>query len=207
MSINDAEHGTVTTDRASAFKGDTITVTATPVDGYMLASLTVTTVSGESVTVTDGAFVMPKGNVVITAAFACPHASYTLTGWNWAEDYSSATATFACGVCGDEQNVSGTVTEVEVSAATATADKVVKYTASLTFNGKTYTTETGNVTLPGTATGEPDTPPTEPTDPGTPSGDNICKWDNVDHGTSFWGRLVRFFHSILYFFAHLFGRR
>ena len=47
---------------------------------------------------------------------------------------------------------------------------------------------------------------TEPTDPATPSGDNICKWDNVDHGTSFWGRLVRFFHSILYFFAHLFGR-
>ena len=286
VSINDAEHGTVTTDRASAFKGDTITVTATPVDGYMLASLTVTTVSGESVTVTDGAFVMPKGNVVITAAFACPHASYTLTGWSWAEDYSSATATFACGVCGDErtvpasietfevspadcendrvvkyvatvefgggtytdtkenvtlagtatghtygepvwswtadhrgvtatftcacgdeQNVPGTVTEVEVSAATATADKVVKYTASLTFNGKTYTTETGNVTLPGTATGEPDTPPTEPSDPGTPTGSNICKWDNVDHGTSFWGRLVKFFHSILYFFAHLFGRR
>ena len=48
---------------------------------------------------------------------------------------------------------------------------------------------------------------TEPTDPDTPSGDNVCKWDNVDHGTSFWGRLVRFFHSILYFFAHLFGRR
>ena len=104
-------------------------------------------------------------------------------------------------------SVSGTVTEVEVSAATATADKVVKYTASLTFNGKTYTTETGNVTLPGTATGEPDTPPTEPTDPDTPTGSNICKWDNVDHGTSFWGRLVKFFHSILYFFAHLFGRR
>ena len=49
--------------------------------------------------------------------------------------------------------------------------------------------------------------PTEPTDPDTPSGDNVCKWDNVDHGTSFWGRIVKFFHSILYFFAHLFGRR
>ena len=48
---------------------------------------------------------------------------------------------------------------------------------------------------------------TEPTDPDTPSGDNVCKWDNVDHGTSFWGRLVKFFHSILYFFAHLFGRK
>ncbi|MBR0509326.1 MAG: right-handed parallel beta-helix repeat-containing protein [Clostridia bacterium] len=207
VSVNDAEHGTVTADKASAFKGDTVAVTATPADGYTLASLTVETGSGESVTVTDGAFVMPREDVVITAAFACPHASYTLTGWSWAEDYSSATATFACGACGDEQNVPGTVTEVEVSAATATADKVVKYTASLTFNGKTYTTETGNVTLPGTATGEPDTPPTEPIDPDTPTGSNICKWDNMDHGTSIWGRLVKFFHSILYFFAHLFGRR
>ncbi len=49
--------------------------------------------------------------------------------------------------------------------------------------------------------------PTEPTDPDTPAGDNICKWDNVDHGTSIWGRIVRFFHSILYFFAHLFGKK
>ena len=49
--------------------------------------------------------------------------------------------------------------------------------------------------------------PTEPTDPDTPSGDNVCKWDNVDHGASFWGKIIRFFHSILYFFAHLFGRK
>ena len=49
--------------------------------------------------------------------------------------------------------------------------------------------------------------PTDPTDPDTPSGSNKCPWDNVDHGTSFWGRIVRFFHNILYFFAHLFGRR
>ncbi len=49
--------------------------------------------------------------------------------------------------------------------------------------------------------------PTEPSEPDTPSGDNLCPWDSVDHGTSFWGRIVRFFHSILYFFAHLFGLR
>jgi hypothetical protein len=50
--------------------------------------------------------------------------------------------------------------------------------------------------------------PTEPTDPDHPSGgDNTCPWDAMDHGTSFWGRIVRFFHSILYFFAHLFGKK
>ena len=49
--------------------------------------------------------------------------------------------------------------------------------------------------------------PTEPTEPDEPSGSNNCPWDDVDHGTSFWGRVVRFFHTILYFFAHLFGVR
>ena len=275
VSVIDAEHGAVTADKASAFKGDTVTVTATPADGYTLASLTVTTVSGESVPVTDGAFVMPREDVVITAAFACPHASYTLTDWSWAEDYSSATATFACGVCGDTVMLTDNApVKTQVSAATPAADEVVCYTATVTFNEQIYTDKTGNVTVPGTADqmaadaaealidtigmveytpeckakidaarsayndlsdaqkalvenygvleaaevrynelkAAAETPtdpsdPTEPTDPGTPSGDNICKWDNVDHGTSFWGRLVKFFHSILYFFAHLFGRR
>lgn len=278
VSVNDAEHGTVTTDRASAFKGDTITVTVTPADGYTLASLTVMTVSGESVAVTDGAFVMPREDVVITAAFACPHASYTLTGWSWAEDYSSATATFACGVCGDTVRLTDNApVKTQVSPATPAADEVVCYTATVTFNEQIYTDKTGNVTVPGTAdqmaadaaealidaigtveytpackakidaartayndlsdaqkalvenyetltaaesrytelkaaAETPDAPgdptdPTNPADPTEPTGNNICKWDNVDHGTSFWGRLVRFFHSILYFFAHLFGRR
>ena len=50
--------------------------------------------------------------------------------------------------------------------------------------------------------------PTEPTDPDSPSGgSHTCPWDGVDHGTSFWGRIVRFFHAILYFFARLFGLR
>ena len=132
--------------------------------------------------------------------------------WTWSEDHSSVTATFTCEKGDDIKTVTQNTTEVEVSAATATADQVVKYTVSVTVNGKTYTTESENVTVPGTATGTPDTPtdptqPENPTDPDTPSGSNLCKWDNVDHGTSFWGRIVKFFHSILYFFAHLFGRR
>ena len=55
----------------------------------------------------------------------------------------------------------------------------------------------------------PDDPtnPTEPENPPTPADDeNICKYCGEDHGTSFWGKIVAFFHSILYFFAHLFGR-
>lgn len=40
----------------------------------------------------------------------------------------------------------------------------------------------------------------------TLSGGSACKWCGETH-TGFWGAIVRFFHSILYFFAHLFGRR
>ena len=95
---------------------------------------------------------MPREDVVITAAFACPHASYTLTGWSWAEDYSSATATFACGVCGDTVRLTDNApVKTQVSPATPAADEVVCYTATVTFNEQIYTDKTGNVTVPGTA--------------------------------------------------------
>ena len=53
------------------------------------------------------------------------------------------------------------------------------------------------------------TDPTNPTEPTTsdPSGNsgNKCPWDGVDHGSSFGGRFVRFWHTFFYFWAHLFG--
>ena len=96
---------------------------------------------------------------------------------------------------------------MEVSAATAKDDQVVKYTVSLTFDGKTYTTETENITVPGTATGE-DTPsqPDTPTKPDKPSESGKCKWCGKHH-SGFWQSIVGFWHNIFYFFAHLFGRR
>ena len=35
---------------------------------------------------------------------------------------------------------------------------------------------------------------------------NRCKFCGKNHGTSFFGKLIAFFHKIAYFFAHLFGR-
>ena len=46
--------------------------------------------------------------------------------------------------------------------------------------------------------------PTDPTEP--PADEGLCKWCGQPH-TGFFGKLVGFFHSILYFFAHLFGKR
>ena len=49
--------------------------------------------------------------------------------------------------------------------------------------------------------------PDEPDeDQNEPAGENLCKWCGELH-EGFWGKLVGFFHAILYFFAHLFGKR
>ena len=54
--------------------------------------------------------------------------------WEWAEDFSSATATFTCPVEGDTQVVEATVT-IEDNEETG----MRKYTATVEFEGKTYT--------------------------------------------------------------------
>ena len=53
--------------------------------------------------------------------------------------------------------------------------------------------------------------PTEPADPTDPTdssdtGNRLCKYCGRDHSGSFIQRIIGFFHSILYFFAHLFGK-
>ena len=56
--------------------------------------------------------------------------------------------------------------------------------------------------------GGPDAPDDSdnPDSPDDPQGDSLCKWCGKPH-KGFRGKLTGFFHSILYFFAHLFGRR
>lgn len=67
--------------------------------------------------------------------------------WTWADDYSSATATVTCSVCGDEQNKTVTpVYEVE-TPATEEATGVGVYTATVTLEGKNYT-DTKKVEIP-----------------------------------------------------------
>lgn len=131
--------------------------------------------------------------------------------WIWTEDFTAA-VTFTCKNGDDAQTPAVTVTSTVTRQPTATETGEKTYTASTQFGGEVYTDFKTEV-LP--VTGGPDDPatPTDPTEPvgptapDTQAGDNLCKWDNTDHGTSFFGRLIRFFHSILYFFAHLFGRR
>lgn len=44
-----------------------------------------------------------------------------------------------------------------------------------------------------------------PADPSTENS-TVCKFCKKIHGNSLWERIISFFHSIFYFFAHLFGK-
>ena len=51
---------------------------------------------------------------------------------------------------------------------------------------------------------EPSTEP--PTEPDQPHRSNLCKWCGEPH-TGFWGKIVGIWHTIFYFWVHLFGLR
>lgn len=68
-----AENGSILLSAAKARQGETITITATPADGYAVESVSVST-SGQQVDVTQGeshtyTFVMPDGDVSVSAKF------------------------------------------------------------------------------------------------------------------------------------------
>ncbi|MBO4733482.1 MAG: hypothetical protein J5662_03300, partial [Clostridia bacterium] len=109
--------------------GDTKTVTATVTseedteNGKIIYTATVTF---------DGKDYIDTKSVDIPE---CEH-TYGEPEWTWADDYSSATATFTCSKCGDTKTVTATVTSAE-----DTENGVIVYTAEVTFEGKTYTDE------------------------------------------------------------------
>ena len=74
IDIPDFEGGTVTANPTAAKAGATVTLTATPDEGYALSSLTVTDRFGDAVKVTENAdgtytFTMPNGQVTVKATF------------------------------------------------------------------------------------------------------------------------------------------
>lgn len=74
ITVNDTEHGTITTlPSATAASGSTVTVTITPDEWYNLATLTVEDANGSPITVNGEGntrtFTMPESNVTISATF------------------------------------------------------------------------------------------------------------------------------------------
>ena len=75
INVENAEHGKVKANRSYASSGSTITLNATPEDGYVLDELTVTDSQGNKIDVTDKGngtytFKMPKRKAAVTATFA-----------------------------------------------------------------------------------------------------------------------------------------
>ncbi|MCD8085029.1 MAG: hypothetical protein LUF28_01630 [Clostridiales bacterium] len=75
--------------------------------------------------------------------------SWGTPGFNWAEDYSTCTATFTCSAGDGTVTVDCTVTSGGKDA-TCTTDGSKTYTATCTFNGTTYTDTTESETIPAT---------------------------------------------------------
>ena len=75
VTVKSADNGTVAVSPKNAEKGDTVTVTVTPDEGYVLESLTVTDKDGDKVSTTKGedgkyTFTMPGSTVTVKAVFA-----------------------------------------------------------------------------------------------------------------------------------------
>lgn len=77
VTVPTAENGTITTDKATAQEGDTVTLTVRPAEGYVLQSLTATCAAAAPGTVPlqekgEGiyTFAMPAGDVTVTGTFA-----------------------------------------------------------------------------------------------------------------------------------------
>ena len=65
-----AQHGTVTPSSSNAAAGTTVTLSAIPASGFQLDSYTVTTCTGENVSLDGNSFVMPSADVTVTASFS-----------------------------------------------------------------------------------------------------------------------------------------
>ncbi len=97
---------------------------------------------------------LTSANIHFLASTVCEH-TYSEPTWAW-DGYSAATAIFTCAECDDVQEVPATVTTKITTAPTCTETGIRTCTATVTFNGNTYT-DTKEKTVPATghSYGEP----------------------------------------------------
>ncbi|MCD7844682.1 MAG: hypothetical protein LUG57_02275 [Oscillospiraceae bacterium] len=141
--------------------GDVLTVDCEVTSGTTDATCTADgyTVYTASVTY-DGTAYTDKQTAADTGS-ATGH-TWSVTGWTWAEGYSTATASFECDNCGETTTATAstadeTITSAATTAATCTATGIRTYTAIVTVDGAEYK-GTAEEEIPTTAHswGEPD---------------------------------------------------
>ena len=90
VTIDDGiSNGQVSVSSNNVAPGTEVTITATPSTGYSLGSITVTDASNNPITVTDGKFIMPESNVVVSATFTINSYSITTVPTNCSVDVAS----------------------------------------------------------------------------------------------------------------------
>lgn len=137
------ENGSLKTDPEKAHRGSTVTVTATPDEGYELEAITVTTGDDQPVAVKDGKFTMPTGNVTVSATFT--KSTYTVSV---DKDIKNGKITVdpKTASMGDTVTVSATPVEgYELDAITVTSGKT-----TVTVKDGKFTMPAGNVTVSAT---------------------------------------------------------
>ena len=109
--------------------------------------------------------------------------------WHWSENDTACTAVFTCAVCGETFSLAADVSkEWRGEGPDKTGGGRYCFMASVSVNGKTYTAVSPEHVTEGYKAPNP------------------CPWDGIDHGDGFSGRLIRFFHKVLYSLVHLFER-
>ena len=63
------QNGSISASPTTAYKGETVTLTATPASGYCFSSWTVKDANNNNITVTNNQFTMPDSNVTVSATF------------------------------------------------------------------------------------------------------------------------------------------
>ena len=76
-----------------------------------------------------------------------------MPAWTFADDYSSATATFVCTTCGEELVCDADIEVTNVQEPTCTVDRYIDYEVTVTLNGLRYSETQHNVWIPDTALG------------------------------------------------------
>ena len=127
----------------NACAGDKVSVTVNDVDDMHLTGITVKDAEGEDIWFNSekSTFTMPLSDVTIYAEFEAH--SYKEPEWTW-EGHDLATAVFRCSVCGYEltKKAQGEdITYETITEPSYTSEGERVYTASVSMNGVTYTSD------------------------------------------------------------------
>jgi len=138
----------VTSDAAgnSATMGQTVTITATPEDGYLVNEIIVKTAGGVDVAVTDGKFTMPAEAVTVTVTYKKMPLSYTINGDAFPGEYGDD-ITFSVTLSAGEVWIQTPTNASLVSITTNGAERTYLYTFRLVEDGIAIEYSTANAVL------------------------------------------------------------